>query len=205
VEIGGRCLVLRNLLHSCAIVLKSWSLNLLEPSSLVQDCTGIALIQYSLSLCRYSQRTDQLDNCLQNIYVLNNINFRQNVESLLLYHGRTDRQTHAYCLLTRRSSSILRTPNTRGGTYLSSTARDNHSLPFLYINLGDIMVQQLTVCFNPSHLSWLWHVNVKNWSNESCLTLHLLHAIRWNANLMQLCNFIDVFLARHVSGTYAHQ
>ena len=28
--------------------------------------------------------------------------------------------------------------------------------------------------------------------------------IKWNANLMQLGNFIDVFLARHVSGTYAH-
>jgi len=26
----------------------------------------------------------------------------------------------------------------------------------------------------------------------------------WNANLMQQGNFIDVFLARHVSGTYAH-
>jgi len=26
----------------------------------------------------------------------------------------------------------------------------------------------------------------------------------WNANLMQLSNFIDVFLSRHVSGTYAH-
>jgi hypothetical protein len=25
-----------------------------------------------------------------------------------------------------------------------------------------------------------------------------------NANLMQQANFIDVFLARHVSGTYAH-
>jgi len=30
------------------------------------------------------------------------------------------------------------------------------------------------------------------------------HEIEWNANLMQLGNFIDVFLARHVSGTYAH-
>ena len=28
--------------------------------------------------------------------------------------------------------------------------------------------------------------------------------LNWNANLMQLGNFIDVFLARHVSGTYAH-
>ena len=28
--------------------------------------------------------------------------------------------------------------------------------------------------------------------------------IKWNANLMKLGNFIDVFLGRHVSGTYAH-
>ena len=31
-----------------------------------------------------------------------------------------------------------------------------------------------------------------------------LMKIIWNANLMQQGNFIDVFLARHVSGTYAH-
>ena len=37
---------------------------------------------------------------------------------------------------------------------------------------------------------------------EGCLTVHLPHEIKWNANLMQLGNFIDVFLARHVSGTY---
>ena len=28
--------------------------------------------------------------------------------------------------------------------------------------------------------------------------------IQWNANLMQQGNFIDVFLARHISGTYAN-
>ena len=28
--------------------------------------------------------------------------------------------------------------------------------------------------------------------------------IIWNANLMQRGNFVDVFLARHISGTYAH-
>jgi len=28
--------------------------------------------------------------------------------------------------------------------------------------------------------------------------------IMWNASLMQLGNFIDVFLAWHVSGTYGH-
>jgi len=31
-----------------------------------------------------------------------------------------------------------------------------------------------------------------------------VHKIMWNANLMQIGNSIDVFLARHVSGTYAH-
>jgi hypothetical protein len=30
------------------------------------------------------------------------------------------------------------------------------------------------------------------------------HEIKWSANLMQLGNFIDVFFARHVSGTYGH-
>ena len=39
---------------------------------------------------------------------------------------------------------------------------------------------------------------------EGCLTMHLLHEIKWNANLMQLGNFIDVLLTRHVLGTYAH-
>ena len=39
---------------------------------------------------------------------------------------------------------------------------------------------------------------------EGCLTVHLPHEIMWNAHLMQLGNFIDVFLARHVSGIYAH-
>ena len=33
---------------------------------------------------------------------------------------------------------------------------------------------------------------------------HLIFEIIWNANLMQQGNFIDVFLARHVSGTYIH-
>jgi len=42
------------------------------------------------------------------------------------------------------------------------------------------------------------------WQLEGCLTVHLPHEITWNANLMQLGNFIDIFLARHVSGTYVH-
>jgi len=36
------------------------------------------------------------------------------------------------------------------------------------------------------------------------LTVRLPHEIKLIGNLMQLGNFIDVFLARHVSGAYAH-
>ena len=39
---------------------------------------------------------------------------------------------------------------------------------------------------------------------EGCLTVHLPYEIKLNAKLIKLDNFIDVFLARHVSGTYAH-
>ena len=39
---------------------------------------------------------------------------------------------------------------------------------------------------------------------RGCLTVHLPHEIMWNANLMQQGNFINIFLARHVSGTYTH-
>jgi len=39
---------------------------------------------------------------------------------------------------------------------------------------------------------------------EVCLTVHLPHEVTLNANLMKQINFINVFLARHVSGTYAH-
>jgi hypothetical protein len=35
--------------------------------------------------------------------------------------------------------------------------------------------------------------------------MHLPHEIMWNANLMQVGNFIGVFLAQHVSGTNAHR
>ena len=34
--------------------------------------------------------------------------------------------------------------------------------------------------------------------------MDLPHEIMWSANLMKLCIFIDVFLARHVSGKYVH-
>jgi len=39
---------------------------------------------------------------------------------------------------------------------------------------------------------------------EGCLTVHLPREVMWNANLIQQDNFIDVSLAQHVSGAYAH-
>jgi hypothetical protein len=39
---------------------------------------------------------------------------------------------------------------------------------------------------------------------EGRLAVHLPLEIMWNYNLMQLGNFINIFLAQHVSGTYAH-
>ena len=40
--------------------------------------------------------------------------------------------------------------------------------------------------------------------DEGCLTVHFPNEIIWNANLMQQGIFINVFLAWHVLGTYAH-
>ena len=39
---------------------------------------------------------------------------------------------------------------------------------------------------------------------EGCMTVRVPHEIKWNANLIQQGNFIDVFLDRHVSGTCVH-
>ena len=40
----------------------------------------------------------------------------------------------------------------------------------------------------------------------ACMYVHSerMKVIMWCVNLMQQGNFIDVFLARHISGTYAH-
>jgi len=47
--------------------------------------------------------------------------------------------------------------------------------------------------------------NAVNNGIEGCLTVHLPHEMMWNANLMQLGSFIDIFLVRHVSGAYAYR
>ena len=44
----------------------------------------------------------------------------------------------------------------------------------------------------------------QNSMHEGYLTVHLPHEIIWNVNLMKQGNFIDISLARYVSGTHAH-
>ena len=56
----------------------------------------------------------------------------------------------------------------------------------------------------------IWRIRLACWitkaanSHSVCVILTAFHEIKLNANLMQLGNFIDVFLVRHISGTYAH-
>ena len=46
--------------------------------------------------------------------------------------------------------------------------------------------------------------NIATMKTASNCRILPLNEIMWNANLMQQGNFIDIFLARHVSGTYSH-
>jgi len=74
-------------------------------------------------------------------------------------------------------------------------ARTGKILPF---TIEDIVANRFFILVTPS-IKWIKIF-------EGCLTVHLPYEINWNANLMQQGNFIAVFLARHVSGTYArHQ
>ena len=64
-------------------------------------------------------------------------------------------------------------------------------------------LQIIQYCISPYNQG-TWGKNRKMSSLDGCLTVHLPHEIIWNANLTQQGNFITVFLARHISGTYAH-
>ena len=81
-------------------------------------------------------------------------------------------------------------------------------LVFLFI-VRRIFYSFLTVCNTSSFLSrsiqLIFSILLQHDTSklEVCLTVHLPHEIIWNANLMQ-GNFINVFLAPHISGTYAH-
>ena len=85
-------------------------------------------------------------------------------------------------------------------------ATDKHSKFVIYwfsmattVTRTHLIVTLKVHCLSCFTMEWC-----KTFFFEGCLTVHLPHAIMWNAYLMQLGNFIDVFLARHVSGTYAH-
>ena len=68
------------------------------------------------------------------------------------------------------------------------------------------LYRQNNVWITPLPLYTLLHVTIMPYAAiihfVGCLTVHLPHEIIWNANLMQQGNFVNVFLARHVSGTY---
>ena len=53
-------------------------------------------------------------------------------------------------------------------------------------------------------ISRLILLRMRNVSDRSRSENTRYFEMKWNANLMQVGYFIDVFLARHVSGTYAH-
>ena len=72
-----------------------------------------------------------------------------------------------------------------------------------------LSVRMEQLFFHRTGFHEIWYLNicrkpVKKLQLEGCLTVHLPHEIMWNVNLMQQGNFIDIFLARYVSGTYAH-
>jgi len=64
----------------------------------------------------------------------------------------------------------------------------------------------ITVTINPTANTNIGstHVQAKETPLQTMLHKQSLSEIKWNANLMQIGNAIDVFLARHVSGTYGH-
>jgi len=76
---GGRCVRLRNLPLSCAVVMKSGNLNFLEPSGPFQACIGTALpfqcinVQcvgckiLSVFICRWPLTPDKYVLCMQQL------------------------------------------------------------------------------------------------------------------------------------------
>jgi len=67
-----------------------------------------------------------------------------------------------------------------------------NSVSFLFIMKRSFLDRSLSFLFMSSEVQYL----------QSFIILEIM----WNANLMQQDNFIDIFLPRHVSGTYApHQ
>jgi len=67
-------------------------------------------------------------------------------------------------------------------------------LIYLFINCMVHSVQQPTAASNKTALLYI----------KSTYVIFKIHEIMWNANLMLQGKFIDVFLALHVSGIYAH-
>ena len=94
----------------------------------------------------------------------------------------------------------------RGNCFTLIRYGGNYVCLFLSLVVGKILCW--SCCKMTPHLRWLCTelcvCTYRSCSFEGCLTVHLPREIIWNANLMQQGDFINVFLARRVSGTYAH-
>ena len=69
---------------------------------------------------------------------------------------------------------------------------------YICVFMQYIYVQIFTSLLTYNFRAMPFCLNLQSSRAEGCLTVHLPHEIKWNANLMQKGNFIDVFLARHV-------
>jgi len=87
----------------------------------------------------------------------------------------------------------------QGSVYQDSSYLHNNSINE-YLNFKHFTILYHVSCIQQL-LTWFY---VVLWFLEGCLAVHLPHETKWNTNLLQLGNFIDVFLDRTVSGIYAH-
>ena len=133
----------------------------------------------------------------------------------VLIHIRTKCPAHLFLFVLTTEWYLVRSvdheaPHTSWSKLSIKKKKDVSKSFAVYISCYNVSTFNIT-----RRYSVFWHVTpiysvsgfrcfeIRLWF-EGCLTVHLPHEITWNANLTQQGNFIDVLLARHVSGTYAH-
>ena len=117
-----------------------------------------------------------------------------------------------FCLsfLFRYSKYSSHSSSDREWTPKNHNRTDRQMAAHMYTLMYVETVMACVPCFDSKSPTEIANVNKRTGSKlvfsklKGCLTVHLPREITLNANLMQQGNFIGVFLARHVSGTYAH-
>jgi len=120
-------------------------------------------------------------------------------------------------------SGVLPLINTRDiSTVFSQANKHRVKQTYYLVHLSKHTVKNSRITHMHKTYSYNYN-NTNQWNTQFsklilnfCCLLHVMnllghefvnalqYEIMWNANLMQRGNFIDVFLALHVSGTYAH-